>query len=401
MKIKSIFLFLFVLSIFSCGELKKEAELKGLFTNDIKDENKLPYHINLPSSKKSGLNLSFFADSVVYIPLETNKKSLLRRIAQVRMDDSIIGVSDMRNLFLFKKDGTFIRAVGRKGKGPAEHLYINNFFLKEDTVCIVSARKVTKHKIDGSFLGENLVNFDSQFFSLSPSDNLVCFRERQGVVFFYDRAFNVRDTLRIESNVSPGRGVWISYDPTDNFFQLGNGKLLFTNYKSDTIWNLAEAKKKAEYILNLKGELLPCNLQVEYFRGDFERYEKAVGKYQKVNLMELSNYVFILKRSWIEKDLNTIYIHNLKDQTTIGFSPFIYDDLIGKIKLPCTRTYNTGDDFITAVTATELVESLNELNKEKSPTDIKHDEWKVRMSRIKYDDNPILVVIKPRKFHKD
>jgi hypothetical protein len=93
------------------------------------------------------------------------------------MNDSVIGVSDSKNLFLLKKDGKFIRTIGRRGKGPGEHLYINDVFFNKDTIYIANHRKIIKYAFSGKLLDEIVVNFHSIHFSTTPLGNLACYNE--------------------------------------------------------------------------------------------------------------------------------------------------------------------------------------------------------------------------------
>jgi hypothetical protein len=369
MKLKKISLVSFSLVLISCSAAKKENREKEQSPELIKDESAFPYHINLPKEKSGILKASFFADSVYYIPLETNGKSLLRKVTHVAMNDSVIGVSDFKNLFLFKKNGKFIRTIGRRGKGPGEHLYINNVFFNKDTIYIANHRKIIKYSFSGKLLDEKVVNSHAMHFSVTSSGNLACYNKyykQKGLVTFFNSAFAPTDTLIVEKNVSPERTKWLTYDPSDNFFQPSENKLLFSNYKSDTIWNLSGRKKRAEYILNLKDKLLPWHMQVEYYNGDFQKYKKDVAPYQKINLIETSNCLFLLQKSWAKRDLNIIYIHNFSNKTTMAYEgKYIYDDILGGIKIP-TEFINLKEGLMVKVDAMDLSENLEKLNKKGS-----------------------------------
>lgn len=107
--------------------------------------------------------------------------------------------------------------------------------------------------------------------------------------------------------------------------------------------------------------------------------------------------MFILQKSWGTGKVNTIYVHNFKKNTTKAFNPdYIYDDLIGKISLQASLSFSTDEAIVTAIKAHELVESLKGVDQGESQNDAKHQSWKNRMLKVKYDDNPILVLIKPK-----
>ncbi len=399
MKAIQFFVFILLFSIFSCGAPEKEKQSNQAKSNNIELASEQPYHIKLTKQGKEDLKASLFADSVIYIPLETNSKTFLRRAeVQVRMNDSVIAICDMQKVLLFRHDGSFIRQIGKRGKGPGEYGSIGNFDLEGDTLYISSFRRISKYTLDGKSQGDMRVLHPPEYFRISPEGDVAFYNAYIGEVYFYDLAFNLKDTLVVEKNVSNNRSNFQTFHPADLFFQTSKGKLLFTTYISDTIWNLSGANKKAAYVLDLKEKLLPMDKQVECFNGDFKRFWKMAEKYDKVNLKEMSDHLFILQKDWSSGKVHTIYLHNFKDKTTGAYNgDYIYDDMLGGIKLKARPSLSTKDAFITAITGAELVESLKELNEKEVITGEEHKLWKDKMSKVKYDDNSILVIFKPKK----
>ena len=404
MRIDLIIFFCCTLIVFvtiSCSP-KEQKKKNDVATKKIEQVNyKYPIKINLPQTKKNDLKVSFFADTIIYIALETNNNSFLQRVTDVRMNDSVIVISDMRRVLLFHRDGTFIRQIGQRGNGPKEYGTIGKCQLYKDTIFIGHKRSISKFTIDGEFRGSKMLPHQPGFFTPTSNKRIALYDEYEGKIYFYDTALNLKDTLIAESNVSPDRTNFQIFDPADAFFQISKDKLLFTNYKSDTIWDFSGAEKKATYITNLQDKLLPWNKQVEYFKGDFEHYKKVAEPYQKVNLKEYSKYLFITQKSWGTGKVNTIYVHNFFDNSTNAFNPdYIYDDLIGNIKLQARLSFSTDEYIITALKAHELVESLNELKNNTPINNPNHEVWKKKMLKIKFDDNPVLVLMKPKDIKK-
>ena len=58
------------------------------------------------------LNVSYFADTVLYIPLETNEDCLMGEIGQICVSDSILFVAERYSKLLqFDINGKFIRQI--------------------------------------------------------------------------------------------------------------------------------------------------------------------------------------------------------------------------------------------------------------------------------------------------
>ncbi len=392
-----IYLFFLTVTV-SCNAKQEKAQTTSINSNA---EIEYPIHINLPEHKeKDFLNVSEFADSILYIPLETNPNSLLRRIAQVQLNDSIIAISDMRKVLLFDYDGNFIRKIGRRGEGPGEYGTIGHFKIKEDTVYVASRNIVNKYLLDGTHLSDKSVNHSIGYFDVTSKGEIVFYNAIKGQILYYDSNSAPTDTLTVETNVSPSRFNFSIFDPNQYHFQESASKLLFTNYMTDTIWNVTGAKKRAEYILNLGDKLLPWDMQVEYFNGDFDRFYKEVENYQRVNVRRVFDYLFILQNNWAEYaiNLNAVFLHNLKTNTTKAYkAEFMYDNLKGKIKLPVYLICSTDKAFISTIQPTDLMERLDELSEDDKSDEIVHQQWIQKMSNVKFDDNPVLIVFKTKE----
>lgn len=79
--------------------------------------------LNFPKSGKDTLKTSYFADTVKFIPLETNKESFMYDITKLWINDSVILISCRRaGLLMFQQNGKFVRRIGNRGSGPGEYM---------------------------------------------------------------------------------------------------------------------------------------------------------------------------------------------------------------------------------------------------------------------------------------
>lgn len=79
------------------------------------------------SGKGEKIKLSDIIDTIEYIPLETNENCLIGRIDKViGMGDTVAVLDDRigRALYLFGRDGRFIRKIGQQGEGPQEYIHL-------------------------------------------------------------------------------------------------------------------------------------------------------------------------------------------------------------------------------------------------------------------------------------
>lgn len=93
-------------------------------------ENDFPIKFIESFDRKLEVTQIFDTTSFIYIPLETNKNCLIGEIHKVLIHDEFIFVLDSRyvnSLYIFHKDGKFIRRIGKEGYGPGEYLRISDF----------------------------------------------------------------------------------------------------------------------------------------------------------------------------------------------------------------------------------------------------------------------------------
>lgn len=158
---KDILSLIIVLLIVSCSSDKKANT-----RNNIKASLGNSRNLHLPESGEDTLKVSYFADTVLYVPLEASRESFLGVILQVWINDSLILVSSWKEgLFLFRKDGKFIRKIGKKGKGPGEYLGIFHFDVLRDTIYISSTGKrgFLRYTFDGIFCDNIDLNYQLYF----------------------------------------------------------------------------------------------------------------------------------------------------------------------------------------------------------------------------------------------
>lgn len=379
-----------------CGSSTQKKTEK---TNNSKVEKSAKtYHIHLPEKGEDTLRVSSFADTVLYVPLETNSQSLIRRIVQVQLTDQYIFVNSRHKLLMFDYNGKFIRQIWKSGRGPGEYLLIYRFRVVHDTVYISSTgkRSVAIYDTNGHFIKEQPTPMELAFFNVEPDGKFVAFDRPAGTLVEFDRQLNVLDTIVVEQNVSPKRTRWMVWDEFDSYFYKSRNRLLFTDYLNDTIWNISNGKKKVAYILNLGKKLLPWKFQSEYFDGDFNKFMKVAAAYDKIGFAPTSSYLFLMRKGYVAPELSSIYVRDLNSGMTRKFNTgFIYDDLVGKRNL--MEPFSSHDCLMAVVNPFKLKEELKKKQaKSKVGKDAPSPAWLKQMSKVKEDDNPILVIIHPK-----
>nr|WP_321522019.1 6-bladed beta-propeller [uncultured Macellibacteroides sp.] len=102
------------------------------------------------------LNLSDYAESIEYIPLETNDSVLITKIDQIALEDGAIVINDgSYSCKVFDENGKYRCRVGRLGEGPDEFVSIRDIDLIPGTNQLfmeASPRKYFLYNIDGNLI---------------------------------------------------------------------------------------------------------------------------------------------------------------------------------------------------------------------------------------------------------
>jgi hypothetical protein len=91
--------------------------------------------IDLAKNKNQiNLRLSAIADSIEYIKLETDTACFISNIKNIEITEQYIVIQDqmLDNLYVFGRNGKFIRKIGNRGKGPGEFTDIFGFSISRD-----------------------------------------------------------------------------------------------------------------------------------------------------------------------------------------------------------------------------------------------------------------------------
>jgi hypothetical protein len=139
----------------------------------------LPYRVEIEANLKNikSVSLSALGKEIEYIPLETNAKSLIRRIVGIAFSKNYIFISDFDRLTQFDRKGNFIRQVGSNGRGPGEYISVNSFWIdeKSERVYIMgwSIYSILEFDFNGTFRRNFKFAFSSLQFLKADSNNYV------------------------------------------------------------------------------------------------------------------------------------------------------------------------------------------------------------------------------------
>ncbi|MDR0824905.1 MAG: 6-bladed beta-propeller [Prevotella sp.] len=149
---KRIVYILFLICILSCKQEKPIATGQtesGLYIIDID-----------AVSTKEKIKLSDYFSKAKIIPLETSEKCLIGDIGGVQVTDEYLFVLDThtaKTIFMFNKQGRFIRKIGSVGIGPDQYASVSDFTLDQKNNVIylmdTNGSKILKYNYNtGAFI---------------------------------------------------------------------------------------------------------------------------------------------------------------------------------------------------------------------------------------------------------
>lgn len=119
------------------------------------------YIVDLDNTPKDAtVKFSSLFRSAKFILLEDSEDALFAKINKIEVSDSYIFVLEReRGLYLFDKNGKFIRTIGRKGGGPGEFISLSDFSINENKKEISLLDRRTQTVIKYTFEGKYLDSF--------------------------------------------------------------------------------------------------------------------------------------------------------------------------------------------------------------------------------------------------
>jgi hypothetical protein len=374
--------------------------LLGFRTSNIPSNGKI-LKINLEQIAKStgSIKLSEIAADISYVKLETTKDCFFTPSQFIVRGDHIYAKDrDNGNVFLFNRQGKFIRKIGAIGKGPLEHLGAFNIQASPtgDKVYLFSKSSIrlSCYSAEGQKLSECPVKYASWWFAPLANDQHIFlapfgFPSPDSSAFFYylqDNKGNVIKKYKTKSNIPIGGVIEFG-----SFFINPITTLAFQQM-SDTVFAITgKGDFLPRYVLDFGNSRIPDEVWFES-----AKYEKVKYDYiNYVNLVETKNTLFV---RFIYQKSTRIGLVSLKDGQYKGFKTekgLVENDLDGGPDFWPKETdgINMVYSFIQPVNLLQQWQS-GEMKNKKFRNQADHDNFVKMVTSLKEDDNPVVMVVK-------
>jgi hypothetical protein len=356
--------------------------------------------INLEQIAKSSgsIKLSEIATDISYVKLETTKDCFFTPSQYIVRGDHIFAKDrDNGKVFLFNKQGKFIRQIGTIGKGPLEHLGAFNIQASPtgDKVYLFSksSNHLSCYSAEGQKLSECPVAYASWWFAPLANDQHIFlapfgYPVPDSSAFFYylqDKKGNVTKKYQTKTNFPIGGVIEFG-----NFYINPLTRLTYQQM-CDTVFAISDKGAfLPRYVLDFGKSRIPDEVWYES-----AKYEKVKYDYiNYINLVETKSTLFV---RFIYQKSNRIGLVSLKDGQMSGFKTdkgLVENDLDGGQDFWPKETdgVNKVYSFIQPVNLLQQWQS-GEMKNKKFKSQADRDNFVKMVTSLKDDDNPVVMIV--------
>lgn len=400
-KIYSSFLSFSLLLLLSCGG--KQTQTAEVAEQPAVPEfpQTVPFESGIETERE--VLLSQIADSVQYIPLETNNSCLIKSLntGGIVRTQKYWFLPWVETLFQFTADGKFVRKIGSKGGGPGEYTWVQGVDVDEQkglVFMLTTSQKINVYDIEtGKFLHDMKIPSLETFHFAMLNDSLAATfipntnGQRTERIFVSNakgdtlNTFCRADRFELKSGKS-----WSMSSGTDRYIFDYEGKVCYKEYYNDTLFVVTEKELLPRYIIDLGKYAIPVDCRMEACDGDWQKYNNVAAPYLRNNTIETASYLFMPYNYWTGEKARErqMAMYDKKDKSCYKVAGgYVKNDLAGGLPLrPVTSL-----DSQTLLYVWEVNDILKEA--EKNPAVLEHE----LLKKVGEDDNPVLMVVHLKK----
>lgn len=372
-------LLLLLLTIFSCTENISKSELTT---------------IKLNPDKKNILLLSDIINSLHIIPLETTEQALLSNIEKVEYDEGLYFIQNEQDylIYIFNENGKFNSLPVKKGQGPGEVRFPQNFTLNkvDKEIWLTNNNSFYKYNYVGKYLGNIPYSLGFNDFCIEKSGNIYFYTNKNNNSHIGDGFLTGNITMlspkgekktwfksKAALERKPNESL-MSFFTNTPFSEQEDGKITCHYTFSDTIYSIQGDHINPSYIIDLGENKSKIDLD-QISGSDVDKFILAHPQtvWYARNVIETSKIIMFSYSFGFESNADVYY--NKSNGHILEGKP-INDLLGGNIKILGKK----GKSFIGYIPATDiqLSEKLTSFISREQLTELKN---------ISPDSNPVLI----------
>ncbi|MDR1645236.1 MAG: 6-bladed beta-propeller [Tannerellaceae bacterium] len=361
------------------------------------EDSLIVFDIDKATISSKQFNLSSIANSVEYVCLETKDECLINEasIVYIGVVNNNFLIADLNGCYMFDSGGRFIKQVGRKGEGPAEHANIGTVFYDEKTKSILISS--TYSYADGILVFDEKGNYKKTLLSNTRlpdwtilNDSIIVSNIPNYLGNSVTKAAFISlngDTLSTVANDDHFRmnGSVLNLNNRAVFYTNSNNKYYMRNF-NDTIYLISYMQKLIpKYVVSSSDHKASNEL-----RADGNKFANTDFDYIiPWSIIETDRFLFV--NMFRNKEGLVPYFYDKKNEEFFSIAKSIKsdlygftDDLTGNI-LSFFPQYQLSDNLVCAVLSPNTILEL----KKKFPDTINLD-----FCYLNEYSNPVLSIIK-------
>ena len=360
--------------------------------------------------------LSSIASEIVYIPLETNDNSLLKGVALnvVFINESYI-VNDVDNIFLFDKDGKYIKRIAQRGGGPSDYpTQIYNVVADPETnyFYLFSTDKVIKFDEKANYI-EHFSIPNVRKFSMAYIRGVFTTQKTMVLGLFnsvvqFDDTTTVFNAIEIDTighiinkyiNHSPRyvQETRLQINSRNTSLYVFNNDVRFLDFGHDTIFSLKGDSMMPYAILDLGKN--KTNLVLNLKTIDFHVMDDAIKNLSGHiiwSMLENDSYFFIeLTKKGLDDNYIFCLFHKKSKELKLLKDNVFLNDIDGGISFLPRQILNN-NELIGVKSAEKFKEEILSLdyNVQKTKYGERFEKVYQLAKSLREDDNPVLIIAK-------
>ncbi len=383
-------------------------------SNKHYDNNKIELEISYTNNNSqirlSDLNIF----DIEYILLETNERSMFSGISieddvlddKVLVTDNAIYINSLfgSSILKFNLEGKFLTQIGKKGHGPDEYLFINDFSIdvKNNRIAILSLLqdKIFLYTTNGEFL--KTISCPKDITHIFCTEGSVLGYKRNTGTNTYAFDLLDYDGKIVKSYINkyqytPGTIIFVQQDE-ECLHYYKNDTLYIKERYCDTIFKFADLQFEPYMVLN-RGDKRYSTESLIFSSEDEMREVRDLADKNYINeleLIEFDNYIYTYI---IEDDSFKTFLasKNITNGVSSSSYDFLKNDIDGgpDLFLLTSKDVKTLVSFINPHELKAYILTEDFINSK--PVYPEKKEQLVRLANsVKEDDNPIIVLLKVR-----
>ena len=346
--------------------------------------------------------LGDIAENVEYIPLQTSKESLISYIYDIKTTNNKVYIKSLNEIICFYETGEFFSRLSSKGRGPGEYQSIYDFDINSDNdqIAILSSRKIHLYIVRGEkYLYSKSLNciFQPGNIDFTPGrNNIFLTYSSYGNEPFRNLLINSEgDTLNSRPNFfkfTKIGGLNLAM-PDENIIYTYNGEIHFKEMFCDTVFSLDKDNNiKPHFVLDSHGKrpTAKARAETEFFITQLPKYIRVV------KIFEVSRYL-IYKFHYERAQSYSISDKVLNKRFEVNSGTLFKDDISGGIDFE--PKFCSDEKLYSWVEALKLKNYVSSPSFENSV--VRNPEKKLALKNLadslKETDNPVLIVVTPKK----